>query len=455
MLTRADLHDYQLNQGVPHIQNNERCALWMPVGAGKSVTTLTALDELSLVEDVWPALVLGPLRVARSVWPNEPKDWEHLQHLTTSTITGTVEQRLAGLRKPAHIYSTNYESLEWLVETLGDDWPFKTVIADEFPKLKSFRIRQGSKRAGALGKVAHKKVRRFIGLTGTPAPNGLKDLWGQLWFLDEGARLGRTYSAFEQRWFRKGYDGFSITPMPHAEAEIHEKIRDLCLTVDVPAADEPLWNNVYVDLPPKARLVYQQMEKEMFAQIEEHGVEAFSAATRTQKCEQIANGAIYYDDRGSWEKIHDAKIEALESIVEESGGAPILCGYQYQHDLERLRKAFPKGKVLDANPKTIEAWNKGEYEILFAHAQSAGHGLNLARGGNILVRAGFSWSWEEFEQILGRVGPRRQAQAGFDRPVFDHRILAKGTIDEDKLDRVMSKKSVEEVLLDAARRRKE
>lgn len=458
MLDRCDLHDYQTDQAIPHIQTTDRCAVWMPVGGGKSVTTLTALDDLSSVEnDIWPALVIGPLRVARSVWPNEMKGWNHLQHLKSSVICGDVEERRTALARKAHLYSTNYESLGWLVDTLGDDWPFKTVIADEFPKLKGFRFRQGGKRAGALARVAHSKVRRFIGLTGTPASNGLIDLWGQLWFIDEGARLGRTFSAFEQRWFARGYDGFSLKPLAHAEREIQERVHDVCLTVDVPPTDEPVTNDIYVDLPPAVRRIYNQMEREMYAEIDKVGVEAFSAAARTSKVEQIANGAIYYDDEKNWKKLHDAKIEALESVITESNGAPVFVGYQFKHDLYCLQKAFPKGVTIDKEAKLVAPngpWNRGEIDLLFVHPESAGHGLNMARGGNILARFGFSWNLEHYDQIIGRIGPRRQAQLGLNRSVFDHRILARDTVDEDKKERVASKRSVQDILLESARRPK-
>ena len=456
MLDRSDLHAYQTDQAIPHILEHERCAVWMPVGAGKSVTTLTALDDLSLVErDVWPALVLGTKRIAQSVWPAEVNDWSHLAHLTVSAIVGTDDQRRAALLRKVHIYTINYENVGWLADLLGDDWPFKTVIADELPKLKSFRLRQGGKNAGALGKVAHKHVRRFIGLTANPAANGLKDLWGQTWFIDKGARLGGTFSAFEDRWFRKGYDGYSLEPMPHAEREIHEKLYDICRTIEVPPAEAPVVNNIYVDLPASVRSLYAQMEKEMYAEIEAGiGVEAFNAASRTSKCEQIANGAVYYDDEKNWKKLHDAKIEVIEEIVTESSGAPVLTQYQFRHELECLKRAFPKARVLDDNPKTIDQWNAGEIGHMLGHAAAAGHGLNLARGGNILARGGFSWSLDEFDQILGRIGPRRQKQAGLNRAVFDHRILVRDTIDEQKLERVNTKRTVEQILLDAMRRRK-
>lgn len=423
------------------------------MGGGKTVSTLTALDDLSVVEDVFPVLVLAPKRVAVTTWPEEPIRWAHLRHLRVSAITGTPKQRQAALDTPADIYTMAYDNLVWLCETLGEAWPFVTVVADELTRLKSFRIRQGSKRAGALGRVAHTKVKRFVGLTGTPGANGLKDLWGQTWFLDKGERLGRTFTAFEQRWFRKGYDGFSLQPQPHAQEEIQDLLRDICLTVTGLPVDEPIRNPIYVDLPRDARALYVDMEEEMFAQIGSEGVEAANAAVRTQKCLQIANGAIYMNEGAEWEVVHDAKLDALDSVIEEANGAPVLVAYNFKHDLERLRRRFRQARVLDADPRTIHDWNAGRIEVLLAHPASAGHGLSLQDGGNILAFFGLNWSLEEHMQIIERIGPMRQKQSGYDRPVFVHYIMARDTVDDMVFERLQSKKSTQEVLLEAMKRR--
>jgi SNF2 family DNA or RNA helicase len=445
-------HDYQ-EEALAHLYKERRAALWMPMGGGKTVTTLTALEALSVVEDVYPVLVLAPLRVARTTWPDEVQKWPHLSHLRVSVITGTPKQRQAALDTPADIYTTNYDNLVWLRKTLGDAWPFKTVIADEFTRLKSFRLRQGGSRARALGEVAHTRVSRFIGLTGTPAPNGVKDLWGQIWFLDKGERLGQSFSAFEMRWFRKGYDGYSLVPYDHTQAEVEERLKDICLTVRGLPVDEPIINPIYIDLPPDARDIYNDMETEMFAQIGDEGVEAVNAAVRTQKCLQLANGAMYVDDIGNWEPVHDAKLDALESIIEEANGAPVLVAYNFKHDLARLRARFRHARVLDADPDTIRQWNAGKIQILFAHPASAGHGLNLADGGNILAFYGVNWNLEEHMQIIERIGPMRQKQAGYDRPVFIYPILARNTVDSLVMHRLTSKKTIQEVLLEALKRR--
>ena len=424
------------------------------MGGGKTVATLTALDNLSLVDDVFPALVLAPLRVARSVWPEEAVKWSHLKHLRVSPILGAASERAAALRRPADIYTMNYDNLQWLLKTLGDKWPFKTIIADEFTRLKAFRLRQGSKRARALAAVAHTKTNRFIGLTGTPSPNGLIDLWGQSWFLDKGARLGRTYSAFSSRWFQVGYNGYGLKPMPHAQKEIEGRLKDLCLTVSALPVNEPINNNIFVDLPSHARGLYRDMEKEMFANIGKDGVEAVNAAVKTMKCLQLANGCVYTDEDGGWEEVHRAKVEALDSIIEEAAGAPVLVAYHFKSDLSRLKKTFPWASVLGKDPQTIKDWNAGKIRMLFAHPASAGHGLNLADGGNILVFFSLNWNLEEHMQIIERIGPQRQKQAGLDRPVFVYRILARDTIDGDVLMRLQSKRSVQEILLKAMKNRK-
>ena len=438
-----------------------RCAIWAGMGMGKSVSTLTALDILELTEP-GPALVLAPLRVAASPWPDEAKKWEHLRNVEVSAVVGTPEERRAALRRPATIYTTNYEQLPWLIEHFGDKWPFRKVVADESTKLKNFRLKQGGVRSRSLGRVAHCKVDRFIELTGTPSPNGLADLWGQAWFLDSGVRLGRSFEAFKSRWFQSiqlGADrnAVRLEPLPFAQEQIEGRLRDLCLSLDARDyfdIDEPIVNIIRVELPPKARRLYRDMEREMFMQIGEHEIEAFSAASKTIKCLQIANGAAYTDDQcNDFSEIHDAKLQALEDVIEEAAGMPVLVAYHFKSDLARLQRAFPKGRVLDKNPQTIRDWNAGKIPVLFAHPASAGHGLNLQDGGNILVFFGHWWDLEQYMQIIERIGPTRQAQAGHDRPVFIHHIVAADTVDELVMARRDSKREVQDLLLEAMKKR--
>lgn len=434
----------------------ERGATFAGMGLGKTVETLTTLASLDLVEP-GPALVCAPLRVAQSTWPDEAAKWDHLAGFEVVPIVGSVEQRRAALRRRADVFTTNYEQLPWLVEELrGACWPFRKIVADESTRLKGFRLRQGTQRAKALAKVAHEHCARWINLTGTPAPNGLQDLWGQTWFLDQGQRLGRTFDGFSQRWFRPSHTGYGTEPLGHAQREIEERLGDICLSLD--ARDhfdlaDPIVNTIRVELPAKARALYRDMEREMFAQIGEHEVEAFSAAARTIKCLQIANGAAYVDETATkWVEVHDAKLQALDSIVAEACGAPVLVAYHFKSDLARLLRAFPKGRHLDKDPQTIRDWNAGRIPLLFAHPASAGHGLNLQDGGNILAIFGHWWDLEQYQQIVERIGPTRQAQAGHKRPVFIHHIVAADTVDELVMARRESKREVQDLLLEAMKK---
>lgn len=450
-----------------HIMDVRRSAVWAGMGMGKSVSTLTAIDNLIMCGEDQPKLILAPLRVAKSTWPEEARKWDHLRNISVMPIVGTEAERRQALKYDASVYTTNYENIPWLVEHFGNRWPFDHVISDESTRLKGFRLKQGTKRALALAKVAHTHIKRFTELTGTPAPNGLQDLWGQTWFLDAGQRLGRTYTGFRDRWFAPSRDGFGLKPHDHTQGEIQAALQDICLTID--AKDwfdlkEPIVNNIYVDLPPKIRRLYDEMEKDFFIKLESgHEIEAFNAAARTQKLLQIANGACYVDPlvetdhdpkSKEWKELHDAKIQALDEVIEEAAGTPVLVAYQFKSDLARLKRAFPSGRHLDKESSTLVAWNRGEIPVLFAHPQSAGHGLNLQDGGNILVFFGHTWNLEDRLQILERIGPVRQLQAGYDRNVFIHNIIARDTVDELVMARVETKREVQDILLEALRRRR-
>lgn len=445
---------------VEHIEAHERAAVFAAMGAGKTAATLTALDNLELTDPTGPTLVLAPRLVARSTWPNELEKWDHLAGKRAVPIVGSVDQRKRALRDgSADIYTMNYENLPWLLERVGVNWPFRKVVADELTKLKSFRLGGGGgSRAKALGRVAFSHVHRFVGLTGTPAPNGLKDLWGQLWFVDRGQRLGRTYGAFRDRWFQTGYDGFSLQPLPFAQEQIQDAIKDVCLTIDPKDyidIDEPIVTPVEVELEGRARGLYREMEQRMFVELMSDGlgaveVEAVNAAARTMKCLQITSGFLFTDDKGSYETLHDAKLDALEQIIEQANGMPVVVAYHFVPDLVRLKKRFPYGKTPDElGPNVEKEWNSGKHSLLFAHPASLGHGLNLQDAGNILAFYGLWWDLEQHQQIIERIGPLRQYQAGHPRAVFLYYLLAKGTVDELVFARLMSKKSVQDILLDA------
>lgn len=446
---------------IGHALDTKRCALWVGMGLGKTSSALSVIEAARLAGETNPVLVLAPKRVARKTWPDEAAKWEHLRDIVVSPVVGSEAQRIAGLRRDANVFTTNYDNLPWLVERLGDRWPFRTVVADEATRLKGFRLKQGGRRAHALGRVAHTKIKRFIELTGTPAPNGLKDLWGQAWYLDAGVRLGRTHEAFKNRWFRPAQDGYGLEPLPFAFEQITDAMRDLCLslrTEDYFDVEKPIVRDVKVELPSKARQLYREMEKEMFAQIGGHDVEAFNAASRTNKCSQLANGAAYVGDPDApgprqWVEVHDAKLQALESIVAEANGMPLLVGYQFKSDLARILKAFPQARELDDDPQTEDDWNAGKIEMLLAHPQSAGHGLNLQYGSNICVLFGLTWNLEHYEQIIERVGPVRQKQAGLNRNTFVYRIVVENTVDEDMIYRCDTKADVQDALKLAMRKR--
>ena len=463
---------YQL-LGADHLADVPRCALWAGMGMGKTVTTLTFLDNLhNVAGEDRPTLVLAPKRVAISTWPTEVKKWDHLSGLEVVSVTGGRPEREAALKKDAQVFATNYDNLLWLRDYYTEKkkaWPFATVIADESTRLKGFRLRQGGVRAQALAGIAHTDVERWVNLTGTPSPNGLKDLWGQTWFLDAGERLGKSYDAFESRWFayKKVKDAIShkvgIVPviMPYAQEQIQERLKDICLTIDPKDwfdLKDPIVNVVYVDLPASARNKYKEMEKEMFFELGEHEVEAFNAASKSMKCLQLASGAVYLDPERYGPKVsievHGEKLDALESIIEEAGGMPVLVAYHFDSDLKRLQRAFPQGRVLDSDPNTIVEWNSGRIPILFAHPQSAGHGLNLQDGGNIIVFFSQWWDLEQHDQIVERIGPVRQLQAGHDRAVFIHYIVARDTVDELVMARRETKREVQDLLLEYMKRKK-
>lgn len=449
------------------------------MGSGKTAATLTAGDAIELADgDFYPALALGPLRVARKVWVEETQKWEHTQAIDVSKVIGDANERKAGLARDAQIFSMNYENVQWLVELLKErkrGLPFKSIISDESRKLKAFRLKQGGAMARALSEMAwNKNIRHFLELTGTPSPNGLKDLWGQLWFLDRGQRLGLTYDAFETRWFafKRVKDAINAHKthiqaviQPGADAEIHALVRDLCLAIrakDWFDIREPIYIPVRVELPPAARRHYREMERDLFTQIEGHEIEAFAAAAKSQKLLQIANGAAYLDPdvandddprARAFKVVHDAKIEALQSIVEEAEGMPVLVVYNFKSDLARLLKAFPEGRALKSE-KDEDDFKAGLIPQLFVHPKSAGHGIDgFQYATNIIAFFGENWDMELRQQVIERIGPARQMQAGFDREVRVYDIIAEDTIDEDVLLRHESKRSVQELLMDAAKRR--
>lgn len=441
---------------VDAIVNNERTAIYAGMGMGKTSATLEALRRLKESDDCFPVLIVAPLRVAQSTWPDEVQKWDDFKHMKVSVIKGSAKQRQQAADCGADIYTTNFEQLTWLVENWKTAWPYKTVVVDESTRLKGFRTHSGTLRAKALSKVAHRFVKRFIELTGTPAPNGLADLWGQLWFIDKGERLGKSYSEFLNRYFYcVSFGGGNKSwrewrPFDGSEKKIKEKLSDCSITVnaeDYFDLSSNIENVIEVPLPDAAMKMYKKFGRELWFELE-NGTEitAVNAGVKTGKLLQIASGAVYTDET-AWEQVHTAKIEALRSVMEEAGGAPVLCAYSYKHEVERIKKAFPQAKLLDKNPQTIRDWNAGKIPLLLAHPASCGHGLNLQDGGNILVFFSCTWNLEHHDQIVERIGAVRQAQSGHKRPTFIHYLLAKGTVDMAVKERLTTKRSVQDILL--------
>jgi hypothetical protein len=418
-----------------------------------------------------PTLILGPMRVARDTWPEEVAKWEQFKHMRIVPLIGTPQRRVQLLQKYigcADIFTISYDMAPWLVEHFLARWPFRQVVADESDRLKGFREKKGGVslktsgsgnsglRAHQLGRVAHYMTDRWINLTGTPAPNGLKDLWGQTWYLDRGERLGRTHGAFMRRWFQRSWSGYGVDPLPFAKDQIHAALKDICLTVDPNDyfdLEKPLVLPVKVKLPEKARKIYKQLEKELFAEFDDHEIDVFNAAALTNKCLQLANGAVY-TKYPEYAVVHNEKIQALESIQAESGGTPLLVAYQFKSDKARILNAFPKAVDL-ATAAGMSAFRSGNSPIGVAHPKSLGHGIDgLQTVTNILVRFGHDWNLGERMQMLERIGPMRQMQAGLNRVVRVYDIIAEDTVDEDVIAAHEAKRSAQDALLIAMKRSK-
>jgi SNF2 family DNA or RNA helicase len=438
-----------------HLLAHPRAALWLPMGSGKTRTVLTAVDAVLRRAEIHRALIVAPKRVCESVWRQEAGKWV-LPHLAPTPILGTPAQRKTALHAQTQAHSINFENVPWLMEMVKK-WPWDCVVVDESSRLGGFRLRQGAKQAKALARVIH-QIPRHIQLTGSPAPNGLERLWGQAWFLDRGERLGRTYTDYLNRWFRQihinGGQWTKIEPMPHAQAEIQALLADLCLSIDLAdymPIDKPIVTAVPVALPPRARALYQKMERDFFMEIDGAEVEAKTAAVKSMKLLQLASGCVLDNSRVAKE-VHTAKIEALRSVIEEANGAPVIVAYHFRADLARLKRAFPLAEELTED--NLSRWNAGEIPILLLHPMSAGHGLNLQDGGNMLVFFSNTWNLEHRMQAIERIGPTRQLQSGHPRPVYVYDLVAENTLDEVVLERHRTKREVQDLLLAAVNARK-
>jgi SNF2 family DNA or RNA helicase len=441
-------HAYQ-QRAIDHATANPVCGLFLDMGLGKTVVTLTVIARLVYeLMEVVRVLVIAPLRVAETVWAQEAAKWDHTRHLRVSLVLGPERQRKEALRKEADVYVINRENVTWLASRYGSAFPFDMVVIDELSSFKSPK----AMRFKALRQV-RPTVSRVMGLTGTPAPNGLIDLWSQMYLLDRGERLEKTVGAYRRKYFSPGRTNgqvvFDYKLRGGSEREIYRRISDICVSMaaedhlDLPPRID---NVVLVDLPPAERRCYAKMEKVSVLELPEGDISAVNAAALSTKLLQLANGACY-GDSGEVLRLHDRKLDALEEIMEEAQGAPVLCFTAFRHDGARVLRRFPGAVRLDGEDE-ITAWNAGRVRLLIAHPASAGHGLNLQAGGSIVCWFGLTWSLELYQQANARI--HRQGQG---RAVIVHHIVLKDSIDEDVMAALSRKAMGQDSLLAAVKAR--
>ena len=437
---------------INHVIDNSASGLFLDMGMGKTVSTLTAIDDLILLGEVNKVLVIAPLRVAEDTWSTEVDKWDHLKHLRISKILGSKKQREEAINTEADIYVTNRENVDWLVTECFNNWIWDMVVIDELSSFKSSK----AKRFRALKKV-RPYFKRIVGLTGTPAPNSLIDLWPQIYLLDGGQRLGKTITGYKERYFkpgrRNGYVVYNWELKEGSEEAIQNKISDICISMsakdylDIP---ERIDNRVEITLPIKVMDTYKQLEKDLVLEIGEEDITAANAAVLTNKLLQLANGAIYSEDK-EVVRIHDEKLDRLEEIIDIANGKPVLVFYNFKHDYDRISKMLTKNKIKHQALNTsddIKKWNNGEIQVALLHPASAGHGLNLQYGGNIIVWFGLTWSLELYQQANARL--HRQGQK---ETVIIHHLIAKGTVDEDVMNALANKEVNQNMLLEAVKAR--
>ena len=439
-------HDYQ-RYATDFIITHHVSALLLDMGLGKTSITLTAINDLLFDSfEVHKVLVVAPLRVARDTWSAEIEKWEHLKNLRYSVAVGSEQERISALLTPADIYIINRENIQWLVEESGIPLDFDMAVIDE---LSSFKNHQ-SKRFKAFMKI-RPKLKRIVGLTGTPAGNGLMDLFAEFKLLDMGERLGRFIGQYRNAYFqpdkRNGMVIYSYKPLPDAEQRIYDKISDI--TISMKATDhltmpELVSTEYTVQLSDKEREKYDRLKKDLVLSEDSEEVTAANAASLSNKLSQMANGAVYSDDESVIE-IHDRKLDALEDIIESMNGKPLLVAYWFKHDLERIKMRFEVREIKSS--LDISDWNSGKIPVALIHPASAGHGLNLQSGGSTLVWFGLTWSLELYQQTNARLW--RQGQTA-DTVVIQH-IIAKGTIDEQIMKALKTKDITQAALIAAVK----
>lgn len=445
-------HSYQ-KYCIHRLLADESLGLFLDMGLGKTVITLTAINDLKynrfLISKV---LVIAPKKVAEATWSKEAAKWDHLKLLRVIPVLGSQQKRIKALNTPADIYVINRENVPWLVEYYRNAWPFDMVIADEFSSFKNHQ----AKRFKALSWV-RPHIKRIIGLTGTPAPNGLLDLWAQVYLLDRGQRLGKRISHYRERYFepdqRDRERVFTYTPKPGADEVIRGLVGDICISMkaeDYLELPDCITNVVPVALDTKARAAYEKLERELLLEVDERVIDAGSAAVLTNKLLQLCNGAVYDENRNAVE-IHNCKIEAFVELVEGLNGKPALVFYNFQHDLARLEKALVKTQLRVrrlTGPQDEADWNNRQIDILLAHPASAAYGLNLQEGGNHVIWFGLNWSLELYEQANKRL--HRQGQT---EKVIIHHLVVEDSRDEDVMAALADKGRTQDKLMESLKAR--
>ena len=448
-------HSYQ-RHCINKILETKKLGLFLDMGLGKTVTTLTAVKELKYNRfQVCKVLVIAPKKVAEGTWTKEAAKWDHTKMLRVSPVLGSQAKRIRALNTPADLYVINRENVCWLVDYYRNAWPFDMVVIDESSSFKS----HSAKRFKALAGISS-RISRMVELTGTPSPNGLADLWSQVYLLDGGERLGKRYSQFRERYFqpdKRGADGmvYSYEAKPGTEESILAKISDICISMkaeDYLELPDLTYHEIPVELDKKSWKAYQGLERKMILELPEDDelISVTSAAALSNKLLQLANGAVYDEDRQVHE-VHDCKIEAFLELVESLQGKPVLVFYNYQHDRERILKALAKSGLRIRELKTTQDeddWNAGRIDILLTHPASSAYGLNLQQGGNHVIWFGLTWNYELYTQANKRL--HRQGQVN---KVIIHHLVSTGTRDEDVMAALRRKDDVQNWVMESLKAR--
>lgn len=437
----TDLHAYQ-KRAVAHLLKNTHAALFMDMGLGKTIAALTAIDILMFKElDISHPLIVAPKRVVESVWSQEAAIWEHTKHLTFSKIVGSEKQRLTALNKKADIHLISRDNIRWLCDKF-ETLPFDMLVIDELSSFKN-----ASSRKFKLLRKKQPDFDRVVGLTGTPAPNSLMDLWSQLFLLDRGERLGRTITNYRQQFFYQIPRHYGHTIRKYSEDIIHHLIKDICISMEakdyleLPKRKD---NIINIEFPPDLAKQYEAFAREAVMELASKEVTAVNASVLTNKLLQFANGAIYDQDKVV-HSIHDLKMDAAQEIVRGANGKPVLIAWTYKFDRDKLLAKFPQARELKTDQDIID-WNAGEIEILLMHPASGGHGLNLQKGGNIIIWFGQTWSLELYQQLNARLD-----RQGLTKAVIVHHLVIKGTMDEQVIKRLESKDKGQKALMEATK----